>query len=140
MGPGSLKLCGRALGASAVAATSFWGTSVLWHAIRGDEFGSTVLDVAGVSVAATVACLASCRALSRARWLGPTALASAALAGLWLLGPLFYFPLETLCDWPLLCLLPILTFIMSTYDGTLLGLLLASLGVLLLPMRRSRTV
>ena len=129
----------RLFGAAAISGAAFWGPDVVWHLVRGDEFGDSWLDMVGLTAATLLACLAAYRAMLRTEWPGANALALSFVVGMWALGPLYMGAMwmDGLC--PCYCedviLLPVCTFIMSTYDGSLGSLSLATVGVLLCSSR-----
>ncbi len=119
-----------------LGALSFWLPDVLLHAVRGFDFAG--LDAIFLTVGLPLACLPAY--LWAKRLYGNAVLAAPwMLLGVWLLGGFFMqvgasfsgggFAVGALSDLTVLLLLslfPPATFMMATYDGSLLALLLVT--------------
>ena len=122
-------------------ALAFWGPDVLVHLVAGKQFsGAGILLLSPLlPTTATFGFFRMCRLFKDvlpALWVG-----AATILGVWLLGPLFmmvsfsfsgggfatqtsFHDLVTLITWA-----PLMTFIMSTYDGSLAAIALVTLGL-----------
>jgi hypothetical protein len=121
-----------------LGAAGFWSPDIVVHAIRRNHFGGS--DVLIVSVIMPLALFASWAAATRYFGMTTSAVAIRMLPGIWLLGGLcmsigasfsaggFVGP-EGIRGAAIvigMSLLPIYTFMMATYDGSLLALLLVT--------------
>jgi hypothetical protein len=127
----------------ALGAVSFWLPDTLWHALRPFKFDSW--DLIGITVLMPLSLLGTYAAvvkrLHRASQRGPVVWPM--LLGVWLLGGFFMMVgasfsgggfvspsgrfgiLEVL----LMSLLPVYVFMMATYDGSLMALLVVSIAL-----------
>jgi hypothetical protein len=137
---GGMSIVIRFMGYVAAGAT-FWIPSILIHAVRGTAFGNSGLDILAVSVLPVIASLVTLEIIYRKQRTvsrrGTIALWM--LLGIWLFGPLattigFTFGGAGLTQptaWQMLLLgIPIflpMTYMMSTYDGTLLALVVITI-------------
>ena len=131
-------------------AFSFWGPGLLFAALTGRGFADFVLEVVkGPVLRLTIAtlwpallCLLVYFALLRYQHQPRVYIAAWMLVGVWCLGSLFILLTQTVLgaglrgfqssdlDMLLLVLaIPLVTFILSTYDGTLFALLLVTIAL-----------
>ena len=122
-----------------IAGLSFWIPSILVHAVRARNFGASHLDMLAILILPLVAALLVWELLHR--WSGTQhgTVAAWMLLGIWIFGPLCITVSSTFSDggfaqaqaWHLLLLgIPLflpMTFMMSTYDGTLGALAVVTL-------------
>src|SRR6266403_2322759 len=125
---------------------SFWAPSVFLHWLRGVKFYR--LDVLGLTVLLPITTAMVLATVWKRRLRTENRLPAALLAllGIWLFGPLMMSVGWTFGGggmsggWRFVllgtCLFPVFTFIMSTYDGTLGALLLATAFLPFLPKLR----
>ncbi len=116
----------------------FWLPSIVIHAIRGQRFGSGRFDFVGVSLLPIVSMFFALKMVYRVR-LARGLHALLVLLGIWMLGPLSMMISSSFSGggftqsgtWHILLngvvqFVP-LTFMMSTYDGTLLALIIVTI-------------
>jgi hypothetical protein len=119
------------------AGISFWLPSIVRHAIRGEAFSAA--DVALLSVACPILAAIAFFALHAIAWTcSLRRRAGMFLLGVWFWGPPCTLlsgswtgtPLESLASLAILWLLfPLTTLMLAAYDGTLLALIVTSLGM-----------
>ena len=125
-----------------VAGIAFWLPSIGAHAVRGNQFGGLPIDLVGVIILPVVASWGALELLVRKRsgHSGRGAIALWMLLGIWMLGPLCTMIGASFSGggfiqpgtWHMillgLVLFVPLTFMMSTYDGTLAALAVVSVS------------
>jgi len=142
----------HALKLMALGAVSFWTPDIIWHAIRGPEFGK--FDVLAMSVLMP-STLTGMYILLRKR-LAHTAHRNVGLPlmlGIWTLGMFFMGIAATVSGggfvgpypWDgviasLSGLLLFPTFVMATYDGSLGAPIVATLAAIVIAVRRRRSI
>ena len=123
---------------------AFWLSSIAWHAIRAGR--DSILDVVVLTVMLPIMAVIAARLTIawRGGAGGASAAPSAILAGIWMMGPLAMFVGAAATGggfvretwWRELAMLtvmfPFTTFSFSTYDGSLYGVLLATVALLLI--------
>jgi hypothetical protein len=132
------------LKAACLGALAFWGPNTIVHAVRRNSFDSS--DVLIITTVMPVAMFVAISLAAKAFHRRTGALALPVLAGVWLLGGLFmmtnasfagggFASFESARDALIvfaLSLLPMYTFIMATYDGSLGALILVTLVLMVL--------
>ena len=138
----TIRTLWRVLKLMALGAISFWLPDTLWHALRAFKFDS--LDEIGITLIMPLSLLGAyigvAKKIYKVNPKGPVGWPM--LLGVWLLGGVFMTVgasfsggsfasanghsgiLETL----LISLIPLVTFMMATYDGSLLALLVVSVA------------
>ena len=125
------------------AAIAFWGPSVVVHTFRKDLFGRS--DILALTIAMPLALFLSWAACAKSFHITRRAAALPMLCGIWLLGGLCMSLSATFSGGGFagpngvrdtllviaMSLLPVYTFIMATYDGSLGALLVGSLVLFL---------
>jgi|ERR1700730_497261 hypothetical protein len=136
----------RVLKFMALGAVSFWLPDTLWHAFRGFKFDAG--DTIGISVLMPLSLLGTYFAVVKKMIPGASPRRHVVwpmLLGVWLFGGFFMVMGASFsgggfagANGPrgaakiiLASLVPIVTFMMSTYDGSLLALLIVSLAALI---------
>lgn len=129
----------RVVKLAVINAAAFWLPDVLWHLVRGDKFDR--YDVLGVTILMPVTLLVTYLLLRRANRAAPEAFrAWPLMLGVWELGGYFILLSATFQGSGfrhmnggdvlmsiVLPLIPVYTFIMATYDGSLGALAIVSL-------------
>lgn len=140
----------HALKLMALGAVSFWTPDIVWHAIRGPEFGKFDVLAMTILMPSTLTCIYF---LLRKR-LAPTPHRNVGLPlmlGIWTLGMFFMDIAATVSGggfvgpypWDgviasLSGLLLFPTFVMATYDGSLGALVVATLAAIVIAVSRRR--
>lgn len=128
-----------------IGAVAFWLPDAVWHLVRGDTFGR--VDVLGVTTLTPITLLVAYLIFWRRNWAaGQEFKAWPLMLGVWELGGYFmllsasfqhagFKNLHGFSDIAmalLLPLIPIYTFIMATYDGSLAALIIVSAAALVM--------
>ncbi len=141
----SLRTPSRIFKLMALGTACFWLPDVLLHAVRGDKFGRG--DVLLISIAMPLTFLgAYLLAAKQYRGESRRGVVGLLIAGVWLFGGLFMMigasfsggdfagpnGLHSAVTLTLTSVVPIFTYVMSAYDGSLLALLIVSMAALVM--------
>jgi hypothetical protein len=136
----------RVFAGMAIGGFGFWGTSIIWHLVRGDRFRGR--DAIGLTVVLPLLMWLVGRLMQRRIPEGraSTYMPIAALGGIWAFGPVAFlawvgvtgggeFLLASPLGWGAMAftivVFPATTFMVATYDGSLGALIFSTLVLIL---------
>jgi hypothetical protein len=138
------------VGAAIAGALSFWAPDIVVHVIRGKDFAGRDAMLLTWLLPLMVLLLALVDISLVGRIFNDRGKVVAVLFGIWLLGPLSMFIGASTSDGGfampnsgaaviiMTVFFPIFTFMMSAYEGSLLALLIVTIGLVLFAGRRAR--